>query len=97
MLSALSSLCIFADAIGLSAKCQMQSFETPPQDTRQSIAKQPGIFGAFSIEYPRLIEQQLCRVLFERPIVITQRCELQDDVVTWIDFQYRFRGRLKPS
>ena len=85
-------------AISIGRRCFRYILcETAPKRSAESIAEHPCILRALSVEYPRLIEQQVRGVLFENAVVIAQRCECHDDVVTRINFQYWFCGSFEPS
>jgi hypothetical protein len=46
--------------------------KTPLQDSCQSFTEHSCVLRALSVEYSRLIEQQVCGVLFKCAVVITQ-------------------------
>src|SRR5499433_4603842 len=68
--------------------------ETSRQDARQSIAEHPCVRGAVAVEHARFIEEKVGSILLESQIVIAQRRERHDNVVTRVDFQDRLRGAL---
>src|SRR5262249_37328874 len=56
--------------------------QTPRQDPRQSLAEHPCIRRPVAVEHARFIEQQVRGIPLEGQIVIAQRSERYDDVVT---------------
>src|SRR6516225_10926673 len=70
--------------------------EAPRQDARQSLAEHPGVRGAVAVEHACLIEEKVRGILLEGQIVIAQRRERHDNVVTRVDFQDRLRRALDP-
>src|SRR5258708_19861375 len=70
--------------------------EAPRQDARQSIAEHPGVRGAVAVEHARFIEEEVRGILPEGQIVIAQRGERHDNVVTRVDLQDRLRRALDP-
>src|SRR5262249_34272268 len=70
--------------------------ETPRQDARQPSAEHPCVRGAVAVEHARFIEQQVRGIPLEGQLVIGQRGERHDNVVTRVDLQDRLRSALDP-
>ena len=70
---------------------------TAPEHARQPIGEEPRVGRAIAVEQPRLVEQQMRRILLEGAIALAERRERDDELMPRIDFEDRLRRRGQPS
>ena len=67
------------------------------QHAREAIGKQFRIRRPVALQHPRLVEQQMRRVLLQRPLVFAERRERDHKLMSRIDLQDRLRRRVQPA